>query len=94
MSAGGELILTTYQGGTNFYIGNHQGALGVYTPIRQGRETPAFEGRDAVLEASQRSGRQLSPAQVSRFWFREGLHFARQHPGEFLRLQGVKLLLA
>ncbi len=93
LSVGGELILTTYQGGTNFYIGNHPGALGVYMPIRQGRETPAFEGRDATLEASQRSGRQLSPAEVSRFWFREGLRFARQQPGEFLRLQGVKLLL-
>jgi tetratricopeptide (TPR) repeat protein len=94
LAAGGEWILTTYQGGTNFYIGNHHGALGVYMPIRQGRETPAFEGEDATLEASERSGGQLSPAEVSRFWFREGLRFARQHPGEFLRLQGVKLLLS
>jgi len=94
VAVGGELILTTYQGGTNFYIGNHHGALGVYSPIRQGRETPAFEGRDATAEASRRSGRTLSPAEVSRFWFREGLQFALQYPGEFVRLQGVKLLLA
>ncbi len=94
LATGGELILTTYQGGTNFYIGNHPGAQGIYTPIRQGRETPAFEGLDATEEASRRSGETLSPAAVSRFWFREGLRFAGEHPGEFWRLQGIKLLLA
>ena len=90
---GGGLLLTTSQAGANFYIGNHRGALGVYEPLRRGRETPEFEGTDAREEASRRAGRPLSPAEASRFWLGEGLRFAREHPGEFASLQARKLLL-
>jgi len=93
VAAGGGLLLTTYQGGTNFYIGNHPGAPGVYTPLRPGRSSPVFEGPDARHEAEIRAGRPLSPGEVSRFWFREGLRFARQRPGEFVGLQMRKLII-
>lgn len=92
-AAGGGLLLTTYQGGSNFYIGNHPGAPGVYTPIRKGRETPRFEGADARAEAERRAGRPLSPAEVSRFWVGESLRFAAEEPLAFLGLQLRKLAL-
>jgi tetratricopeptide (TPR) repeat protein len=92
-AAGGGLLLTTYQGGSNFYIGNHPGAPGVYTPMRKGRETPRFEGADARAEAERRAGHPLSPAEVSRFWVRESLRFAVHEPLAFLALQGRKFAL-
>lgn len=93
LAAGGGLLLTTSQAGSNYYIGNHPGALGVYEPIRRGREDPEFEGRDALEEASRRAGRSLAPSEVSRFWFGEAWRFAREQPLEFASLQARKLLL-
>ena len=93
LAAGGGLLVTTSQAGTNFYIGNHAGAKGVYEPIRLGRSSPEFEGLDAQEEASRRAGRDLAPGEVSRFWFGESLRFAAQRPGEFLSLQLRKLIL-
>ena len=58
-------------------------AAGLASALREALAKEAFladpKTQSAVLEAMQRSGRQLSPAEVSRFWFREGLRFARQH---------------
>ena len=45
---GGAFLLTTSQMGSNFYIGNHRGADGGYTPMRAGRG-------DAQLRARRRA---------------------------------------
>jgi tetratricopeptide (TPR) repeat protein len=90
---GGGFLPTTFQGGVNFYIGNNPRADGTYQPIVPGKQIPALERREPVRIAEQESGRKLAPAEVSRFWLRKSLAWAREHPGDFLRLQLRKLLL-
>ena len=46
---GGEFHLTTSQLGPNFFIGNHEGATGVYQPLRPGRGDARYERLDARL---------------------------------------------
>jgi len=88
-----DLVLTTYQGGTNFFIGNHRGASGLYQPLRQGREVPAYEKADAVSLAEAAAKKDLSPSQVSSFWLRKGLSFIREHPDEWSSLTWRKFHL-
>ena len=40
---GGGLLPTTYQGGVNFWIGNHDGADGTYQPVSPGKQEPRVE---------------------------------------------------
>lgn len=82
----GELILTTTQAGANFYIGNNELAHGDYTILPFVRPDPAFERSDFAREASRRAGRELSPSEVSRFWFGEAFAWMRGHPASALRL--------
>jgi len=77
---GGELTLTTSQGGANFYIGNNELADGGYVFLPFVRPDPLYEAKDFQAEAERRSGRALTPSQVSRFWFRAGLAWMADHP--------------
>ena len=90
---GGELVLTTAQAGPNFYIGNHEGASGSYQPLRPGRSDTPFERRDAELLAERAVGHQLSPGEVSRYWFHRAWDFIREQPGAWLGLLGTKTLM-
>ncbi len=91
--AGGGFLPTTFQGGVNFYIGNHAGADGTYEPLVPGKQIPALERRESVRLAEQAARRSLRPAEVSRYWLGRALEWGRQHPGDFLRLQLRKLRL-
>jgi Dolichyl-phosphate-mannose-protein mannosyltransferase len=88
-----ELILTTWQGGPNFYIGNGPEATGTYAAPEFVEANPAREADDFAREASRRAGRPLSCVQVSRFWTSEGLRRWRDAPLASLRLLGRKLAL-
>lgn len=90
---GNQWALTTSQSGPNFYIGNHEGARGVYEPLRPGRSDTPFEREDAILLAEEKTGRELTSREVSKFWWREGLSFWREHPLDALNLLGRKLIL-
>jgi len=81
-----DLVPTTYQGGTQFWIGNHPGASGTYVPLRPGRGLPGQERFDAISLAEEAAGHELSPSQVSAFWFRQGIEYVRSEPGAWLRL--------
>lgn len=84
---GGEWVLTTSQAGANFYIGNNPLADGRYVTMpfvhlaNPEGEAPGFKA-----EAERRTGRLLSPSEVSRFWYREALSWIRSHPSAALRL--------
>lgn len=88
---GGDFLPTTFQGGANFYIGNNPEADGTYRPIVPGKQIPALERQEPVRVAERELGRKLSPAEVSSFWMGKALDWARDHPGDFLRLQLRKL---
>jgi 4-amino-4-deoxy-L-arabinose transferase-like glycosyltransferase len=88
---GGDFLPTTSQGGVNFYIGNNARADGTYQPIVPGKQIPELERREPARLAEQALGRPLSAGEVSRYWLEQALGWAREHPGDFLRLQLRKL---
>ncbi|MCP4590745.1 MAG: tetratricopeptide repeat protein [bacterium] len=89
----GEVLLTTYQAGPNFYIGNHAGATGRYVALRRGHESPAFERRDATELAEAAVGRELSPREVSRHWWGRAWEYIGEHPFEWIGLLAYKWML-
>lgn len=90
-SRGGGFLPTTWQGGVNFYIGNHAGADGTYQPLTSGRQIPELERREPWRLAEQALGRPLTGAEVSAYWRDRALAWARERPGDFVRLQLRKL---
>jgi len=92
-TVGSTFAITTSQMGTNFYIGNHSGASGIYEPLLPGRHTPAFEGPDAALLAEEAMGRSLTPGEVSRYWLSRSARFIGEAPGEWLALLASKALM-
>ncbi|HEX8203371.1 MAG TPA: hypothetical protein VF590_23040 [Isosphaeraceae bacterium] len=85
-----ELIVTTWQAGANFYIGNGPEATGTYAAPPFVTATPAFEARDFRAEAQRRLGRRLTPGAVSRFWLARGLQRWRDEPAAAERLLARK----
>ena len=89
----GGLVLLTAHSGINFFIGNNPEAEGGFrTPLFL---TPSATGIiiDSHREAERLTGRELSPAEVSGFWFREGLRYLAAEPAAGIRIWGKKLLL-
>lgn len=85
----GQFILISYQGGINFYIGNNPDADGVTSNL------PPF-GSDWTLEdasyvVSRETGEERSFASQSSFWYKKGLRFIADHPGQFAGLFVRKL---
>ncbi|MCC6235375.1 MAG: tetratricopeptide repeat protein [Verrucomicrobiales bacterium] len=92
-SLGGTWSPTTYQSGSNFYIGNGAEADGLYRPLVKGHETPEFERDDAVRLAEQAEGRSLAPGEVSSYWWRRSREEISAAPGRWFALLGRKLLI-
>jgi tetratricopeptide (TPR) repeat protein len=89
----GTWVFVAGQGGVNFYAGNHARASG------RGVEIPEFsdnltwrrfvEQSEAVADSA--AGRSLNSAEVSGWWFRRGLDWIGEDPGDALRLTARKL---
>ena len=92
-AVGREFVLSTSQGGSNFYIGNHPGASGTYEPLVPGHGSAEYEGDDARKLAERSVGRPLAAREVSAYWFDTSIAYIRAQPGDWLRLMGRKLLL-
>ncbi len=91
---GKDFVLTTSQGGQNFFIGNNPLNLtGEYMSTDPGRGTPKFEEEDFRIKAEEIVGRKLKPSEVSNFWFGQALNFIRSQPGVYLSLLSRKFLL-
>ena len=88
---GGNFLPTTFQGGVNFYIGNSPQANGTYQPLSQGKQVPAYERSEPIRLAEKETGRTLEPYEVSNFWLRKSLDWAKKNPTDFLRLQAKKV---
>lgn len=89
----GEAGFISPHGGENFYIGNHPRATGLGQMPEFARGIPELQRRDFLAESSRLSGRQLSSAQSSRFWFGQGLNFIRDYPLRFFQSLIVKVYL-
>ncbi len=77
-----EAKLTTSQAGFNLYIGNnvHHDAP-YYRPVPFATTSATRQGVHFTIEASRRSGGQLSPQEASDYWTRETLRQAAENPG-------------
>jgi Flp pilus assembly protein TadD len=93
LAVGGELHLTTFQLGPNFYIGNSARATGTYVPLKPDRGSFEYERQDATDLAEASAGHRLRPSEVSSYWLRRGLEWIRTDPAAWLRLTGRKVLL-
>ncbi len=93
-AVGGEFVLTTSQGGANFFIGNNERANGRYATLPFVRANPKWESMDFEAEAKKRSGvKEMSPSQVSGFWFKESFDWIAKNPGKALKLTLFKARL-
>ncbi len=92
----GEFIPLTTGGGVNFYIGNNPGANGYYAAPSYGGSSLGFapeeQWRRMTEIAREKSGAALGESDVSRFWFRAGLRWARAHPLEWTALAWQKFI--
>jgi len=90
---GGDFLPTTFQGGVNFYIGNNPQANGTYQPIVPGKQIPAYERTEPIRIAEQEMGRPLKPIEVSNYWLKKSLSWAKRNPLDFAKLQLKKILM-
>ena len=95
LAAGGELVVTSSQGGMNFYIGNARGASGTYAGLSAGSQNPESQRKDARRMAAgfaaRETGRpvaveELSPGEVSWLFWRESLREIHADPAAWGRL--------
>lgn len=76
----GALMITSTNGGLNFWIGNNAKATGEYI-------FPTI-----IDDALVKSTLNLSEYERDRFFYQQGWQFIRQHPDQFMKLAGRKLL--
>ncbi len=92
----GDCVFIASQGGVNFYIGNNPSADGK-TAVAPGMQTGAGESYvdsvwlSSVSEAERMAGKELGPAEVSAFWYREALAWIAHEPGAAAALYLKKL---
>jgi hypothetical protein len=86
-----EFLVTTWQMGANFYVGNGPEANGTYNAPPFVTANPSREADDFAAEAARRTGHELTPGQVSRFWLSQGLKRWRDDPRGSLALLAYKL---
>ncbi len=92
----GRFVLLRAGGGENFYIGNNPEADGHYVPPPFLRATGGNELEDFRREAARRLGLPLdevSAADSSDYWFRQGLSWIGHHPVGYAVLLVRKFLL-
>jgi len=88
-----QFVLSTSQGGQNFYIGNSPHATGSYVHLPFVRPDPHWEAADFLAEAERRTGRPLKPVEASRFWYGESIRYLMDNPLRAIRLQLHKVRL-
>lgn len=91
---GHEFVLTTSGLGMNLYTGNHKDNFsGGYVGAPFTRPNPAYEESDFRAEARRRTGRTLTPGQLSNYWAGQTLHVIADDPWHWLGLIWKKVTL-
>ncbi len=86
--------LVSALGGLHFYLGTNPDADGEYVILPGVRPDIIGHVVDARRLAEKRAGRRLTPSEVSRYWFDQGLAFVREQPGRYALLTIRKLWFA
>lgn len=85
-----DFVLTSSNGGINFWIGNNHGADGTFL-VPSNMRADLYTSSKMAAEVA--VGRPLKPSEVSSYWFGEGMKFVTGQPGAWLRLMGRKFIL-
>ena len=82
----GRFVPVSTHGGINFYIGNNPGSTGIYLPPEGMR--PDMRGliEDAGKVAERISGRDMTEAEVSDYWFGRSMEWIITNPGAYAKL--------
>jgi len=87
-------IPLTSHGGINFYIGNHEQASGQWeAPEGMESSVSAINLEQAQQVAEKETGKELTPVEVSNFWYQKAWHFIVTKPGAWLGLMLKKTFL-
>jgi 4-amino-4-deoxy-L-arabinose transferase-like glycosyltransferase len=94
-AVGDDAVLVSSQGGVNFYIGNGPDAIGSFRVPRLFPKTraddPGQQQEAYRAYAEHRSGRKLTPSEVSDFWYDETWDHIGENPGGWASLLVEKL---
>lgn len=86
----GEFVLLTSNGGINFYLGNNENALGIFSSPQNFDLYADMSGKNF---AETISGKKLSAAEASSFWTKQGLGYFSENPFEAFQLTLKKFFL-
>jgi len=89
-AAAGVFAPVTSNAGVNFYIGNGRAANGMFVPIRDVDVIEDVTTREFV---ERRTGREMSPAEVSAYWFGRARDEIRASPARWFALVARKVAL-
>jgi tetratricopeptide (TPR) repeat protein len=89
----GKFVPVTAHGGINFYIGNRPGTIGVYQPPEGMRGEMRGLLEDALAEAEQETGREMTNAEASDYYMDKALQGIKSDPLGWLVLLGRKFIL-
>ncbi|MBA5863579.1 MAG: tetratricopeptide repeat protein [Nitrospira sp. CR1.1] len=89
----GEPVLTTHQGGFNFYLGNQLDTMNpFYRPVSWASSNADELEIHFRIEASRRLGHLVSPGESERYWIHQAIDSALANPATFAAKQTYKLL--
>lgn len=88
--SGKEFVLLTSNGGINFYLGNNPDSPGVFQTPEEFDFSSDLSGQ---RYAEKITGRKLTPAEASSFWYKRGTDYISQDPGGAFLLTVKKFLL-
>jgi len=86
------LVFIASQGGINFYIGNNPEASG-FAAMMPGRLATNWELADIRAMAEEETKTVLSSAELSDFWYKKGVEFWKEQPGQAFALLAQKTYL-
>ncbi len=94
-AVGNDIVLISYQGGVNFWIGNNEqadgktaGAPGHFKAVGRYEDNVKYS---AEKVAEMDTGREMKPPELSSYWYSRGFKFIFENPGEFMSLTLKKL---
>lgn len=89
---GKDFALLSTNAGIVFAQGNSEYATGISTPLPGFSGTILTQQQEEMAQASSALGRQVKPSESSAYWFRLALSFICEHPFEYLKLLGRKVI--
>jgi len=90
---GGDFVPISTNAGVTFAQGNNEQTKGACVVVLPGFTGAIKTQQQEEMEiAAQALGRTVKPSEASRYWFGIGLKFIKDHPYDYLRLLGNKLI--